>query len=166
MKNNNSQKGFILPIIIVVLIFVVAGIGYFATHNEKPLSSNISQTDTSAKMLIENTIKKEDNMHKNGTYEAYDVAKLANTATGNVVLFFHASWCPTCRALDVDIKNNLKNIPPNVTILDVDYDNSDALKQKYGVTIQHTLVQVDKDGNLIKKWSGSPTLSSVIGQIK
>jgi hypothetical protein len=47
----------------------------------------------------------------------------------------------------------------------VDYDNSDELKKKYGVTYQHTLVQVDKDGNLIKKWSGSPTLTSLVKEV-
>jgi hypothetical protein len=48
----------------------------------------------------------------------------------------------------------------------VDYDNSTALKQKYGVTMQHTLVQVDAKGNLIAKWTGSPTLSALTGNIK
>ena len=39
------------------------------------------------------------------------------------------------------------------------------LKKKYGVVYQHTFVQVDKDGNLIKKWSGSPNLSSLVTQV-
>jgi hypothetical protein len=48
----------------------------------------------------------------------------------------------------------------------VNYDNSTALKQKYAVTYQHTFVQVDKDGNLIKKWSGSPTLTALVAEVK
>lgn len=35
-----------------------------------------------------------------------------------------------------------------------DYDTEKALKQKYGITYQHTFVYVDKDGKQIKKWNG------------
>ena len=75
-------------------------------------------------------------------------------------------WCPTCISVDKDIKANLSKIPSGLSILDVNYDNSTALKQKYGVTYQHTFVQVDKDGNLIKKWSGSPTLTALVAEVK
>lgn len=101
-----------------------------------------------------------------GTYEAYDAAKLVRAETGKVVLFFRAPWCPTCRGLDADIKANNNAIPSGVTILDVDYDTSTALKQKYGVTYQHTLVQVDAQGNQIAKWTGSSSLGDLVRQIK
>lgn len=112
-------------------------------------------------------IDKGDTMMKTGSYEAYspEKVKLAS-ATHDVVLFFRAGWCPTCRAVDADIKANLGKIPSSLAILDVNYDDSTALKQKYGVTYQHTFVQVDKDGNLIKKWSGSPTLASLVAEVK
>jgi thiol-disulfide isomerase/thioredoxin len=86
--------------------------------------------------------------------------------TGDVVLFFKASWCPSCRAVDADIKANVTKIPELLTIMEVDYDNSVALKQKYGVTTQHTFVQVDESGNLIKKWNGGATLASVVAQVQ
>jgi len=106
-------------------------------------------------------------MVKAGSYEVYEASKIAMaSATHDVVLFFRASWCPMCRALNADITAHLKDIPANLTILDVDYDNSVDLKKKYGVTYQHTLVQVDAQGNLIKKWSGSPTLSSLVSEVK
>lgn len=104
-------------------------------------------------------------MHK-GSYEAYAESKLALADSGDVVLFFRASWCPTCKALDANIRSNVSAIPSGLTILDVDYDNSSALKQKYGVTYQHTLVQVDSKGNLIKKWSGSPTLAALAAEVQ
>ena len=105
-------------------------------------------------------------MLQKGGYEAYAPEKLSFAETGDVVLFFRASWCPTCRALDGDIRGNLNSIPAGVMILDVNYDNSTALKQKYGVTYQHTLVQVDSKGNLIAKWRGSPTLAALLANIK
>lgn len=105
-------------------------------------------------------------MMQKGAYLPYSADKLALADHGKVVLFFRASWCPTCRALDADIRAHLGSIPDGVTILDVDYDKYTDLKQKYGVTTQHTLVEVDVSGNLVRKWTGSPTLASVVAGIK
>lgn len=105
-------------------------------------------------------------MMKAGTYQKYDASKIANAKTGKVVLFFHASWCPSCKAIDADIKSHLKEIPGDVTILDVDYDTSGDLKKKYAVTTQHTFVQVDANGGELTKWIGSPTLADIVGKLK
>lgn len=99
-----------------------------------------------------------------GTYADYSAARVAE-AEGDIVLFFAASWCPSCRTLDRDIQTNSDNIPSGVTILKVDYDQETDLKQQYAVTYQHTMVQVDNNGNQIMKWSGGNTLSSVIAQL-
>lgn len=112
------------------------------------------------------TMMKEGEAMMAGQYIPYAADKLALAETGKVVLFFRASWCPTCKAVDADIKAHLKDIPKDVTILDVNYDDSTALKQKYGVTHQHTFVQVDAKGNLITKWSASPTLAAIVTNIK
>ncbi len=128
----------------------------FDTVMEKPEGAVMEQKPEGAAMAV-----------KAGSYEAYSPEKIAlASAKGNVVLNFSAPWCPTCRALDKDINANLHNIPSNLTILKVDYDTATALKKKYGVTAQHTLVQVDKDGTLIKKWSGSPTLAAFVAEVK
>jgi peroxiredoxin len=93
-------------------------------------------------------------MMESGSYESYAPEKLARANEGDVVLFFRADWCPTCRAADADIRANLSDIPAGLTILDVDYDTATALKQKYIVTYQHTFVLVDAAGNQLAKWSG------------
>lgn len=105
-------------------------------------------------------------MEHSGTYETYAPEKLSMAETGKVVLFFRATWCPTCAALDADIRSHLSDIPEGVTILDVNYDTETALKQKYGVTYQHTFVQVSTDGSMITKWSGSEGLTQLLAQIK
>ena len=136
---------------------------------EKDAMMKADNTETDSMMKKDETsmMDKSDTMMKVGSYETYAPEKVAlASATHDVVLFFRASWCPTCRALDADIKANLSKIPESLAILDVNYDNSTALKQKYSVTYQHTFVQVDKDGNLIKKWSGSPTLSALVSEVK
>lgn len=101
-----------------------------------------------------------------GTFEDYSPEKLARAANGDVVLFFHASWCPSCRSLESDITANLSEIPDNTHILKVDYDSATALRQQYGVVRQHTLVQVDAKGNAVKTLTGlTNTLDQVVAQI-
>lgn len=107
-----------------------------------------------------------ESMMMGGQYVTYDASKVAFAQEGKVVLFFRASWCPTCRALDSDIKANLSMIPKDVLILDVDYDKSAELKKQYGVTYQHTLVQVDAEGKQLAKWSGSAGLKELLMQVK
>lgn len=84
---------------------------------------------------------------------------------GQKILFFHAPWCPQCRALEADIKKG--PIPAGVTIIKTDYDSMQSLRQKYGVTLQTTLVKVDDSGNLIKKYVAydEPTLQNLVNNV-
>lgn len=156
---------------IIIGIIVIVGIGFFALSGEKTEKNEVAQNDTIREQMMGNTdesamMDEEKVMVKTGSYEAYSIEKIAMAATGDVVLFFHASWCPSCRALNGDIEKNAGAIPAGVTILKTDYDKETELKKKYGVTSQHTLVQVDKDGNLIKKWSGGSKLENLLSQIQ
>lgn len=110
--------------------------------------------------------KKEAAVIQKGSYQAYDASKLSLANSGDVVLFFHAPWCPTCRTANSDIEANLESIPAGVTILKTDYDSSTDLKKKYGVTYQHTFVQVAANGTMIKKWSGGNSLASILSQVQ
>lgn len=75
---------------------------------------------------------------------------------GKTVLFFAATtWCSNCAALDTEIKKRVSELPSNVTILKVDYDNDNQTKAKYGVTLQTTLVLLDGNGKETKRWIGS-----------
>lgn len=95
-----------------------------------------------------------------GSYIEYSSTALASNP-GIKLLFFHAPWCPQCRALEADIKS--KGVPAGVTIIKVDYDNNQALRQKYEVTLQTTVVRVNDDGEIVKKFVAydSPTLQAV-----
>lgn len=160
-----------LIILLVGILIIAGGAGIYFSNNQKEVVRNdaMVQKETAPAMIEKDTMVKKDEgamMSKAGSYEAYSPEKIALAAAkGDVVLFFRALWCPTCRALDADIKANLSNIPANLTILYVDYDNSTDLKKKYGVTYQHTLVQVDGNGTLIKKWTKSPTLAEFIADM-
>ena len=85
-------------------------------------------------------------------------------AASDVVLFFNAAWCSTCKEARENLEADPAAIPAGLTIVKVDYDDSDELKQKYGVTVQHTFVQVDADGNEIAKWNGSVTADEIAEQ--
>ncbi len=93
---------------------------------------------------------------------AYEADVAAFHGAGDVVLFFNASWCPTCKAtvesLDAD------GVPAGLTVVSVDYDAATDLKKQYGVTVQHTFVQVDEQGNALAKFSGSPSGQAIAAQ--
>ena len=126
-----------------------------------------SMKDEDTMMDDESSMKDDDQMmQEKGTYEAYAPQKIALASSSDVVLFFHAGWCPTCKALETNINAHLSDIPNGVHILKVNYDTESELKKKYGITYQHTFVQVDAQGNQIKKWSGSPTLNSLLSEIE
>ena len=98
-------------------------------------------------------------------YLPYTPTALAQ-ASGNIVLFFYASWSPSGIDTNKDITAKVAELPKDLTILRVNFDDADAMKQQYGVTDQQTFVQVTNTGELIKKWRGANTLADIIQQIQ
>jgi thioredoxin 1 len=94
------------------------------------------------------------------SYAFYTPELIAQLAKNRRVLFFYAAWCPTCKEADNDFTENLSQIPADVTVIKVNYKDSQTdeqekvLAKKYGITYQHTFVQIDADGNEITKWNG------------
>lgn len=156
----NKDTGIIVAIIVAAII----GVAYTSTDSKDEVMVKDKVED--AAMMDKGEMMKKDEMMKVGSFETYSADKLARAETGDVVIFFHASWCPSCRGLSSSIEGSLKSIPEGVTILKADYDKETELKKKYGVTSQHTLVQVDKDGNMIKKWTGGSSLNNLLPQIQ
>lgn len=144
----------ILPVIVIAL--AVGGVVYFksGSKNDSTLDAPPSVTSPAA------PVTSPDSTAAAGAYVGYSDTVIASTA-GTKILFFHAPWCPQCRALDQNIKSSV--VPSGVTIIKTDYDTNQTLRQKYGVTIQTTLVKVDDQGNLVKKYVAydSPTLESL-----
>ncbi len=87
-----------------------------------------------------------------GRYELFEAEKLSLAKERRVVLFFNASWCPTCSELEAEVKK--VSLPDNVLLLSVDYDKNQELLKKYEIAYQHTFVEVDEMGNVLHKWSG------------
>jgi thioredoxin 1 len=78
------------------------------------------------------------------------------------VLFFYASWCPTCRPADRDFQTYIDQIPKDVVLFQVDYDTERELKTQYSITYQHTFVLVDDSANTVKIWNGG-RLKELVG---
>lgn len=64
------------------------------------------------------------------------------------VLFFHAPWCPFCRAHDLKLRMLYDNDPPDnmLDVYRVDYDSSLELRKRFEVTSQDTFVKVMPSG--------------------
>jgi len=98
-----------------------------------------------------------------GRYVEYSKANLDQAAGKRRVLYFYASWCPICKPADADFKKNSSKIPENTTVIRVNYNDPETdqeekdLAKKYGVTYQHTFVQIDGQGKEIAKWNGGQT---------
>lgn len=101
-----------------------------------------------------------------GSIETYSPEKLSLAQDHKVVLFFHASWCPICRQLDAEAKADPEIVPDGVRVLKVDYDTATSLRQKYGVTVQHTFVQVDASGASLGKWSDATKYADVFSRLQ
>ena len=96
------------------------------------------------------------------TLAEYDKAPQMYHAAGDVVLFFNATWCPTCQET---VKNlDADGTPAGLTVVSVDYDSNQDLRQKYGVTVQHTFVVVSEDGQKQKVFTGPLTGEKIAEQ--
>lgn len=100
-------------------------------------------------------MKKADAMMEksSASYLAFSDGVIGNGQTS--VLFFHASWCPSCRQGDKDLASIYGKGTAKISTYKVDYDSETALKQQYGVTYQHTFVLIDGKGNAIKTMQGA-----------
>ena len=93
-------------------------------------------------------------------YVEYSKAALDQAADKRRVLYFYASWCPICKPADADFKANSSKIPEDVVVLRVNYNDPETdqeekdLAKQYGITYQHTFVQIDAEGKEVTKWNG------------
>jgi thiol-disulfide isomerase/thioredoxin len=150
----------ILVLIVVILLAIGGGITYLLTSSsDKSAKQEMVSQNTTPTSPSPSSTQQTSNSQP-GAYIDYSQSVIAET-TGTKLLFFHASWCPQCTALEADIKS--RGVPAGVSIIKVDYDSNQSLRQKYGVTLQTTVVRIDDQGNLVKKFVAydDPSLSAI-----
>ena len=107
-------------------------------------SSNQSQSDAQKKPKSQPSTESQQPVNPStGRYADYIDGKNMEHAYKKTILFFHASWCGECKAFDKVLREG--PIPAGVQILKVDYDSRQDLRQKYGVRMQSTFVELDDD---------------------
>lgn len=177
------NKNMIWGIVIVLIIVVAGGVFVMNQQSQKAQDEKMAQ-DNSAMMLDDSTVNGEDkdtvmteenkmmdNKMASERYVAYSKAALENAAGNRRVLFFYANWCPTCKPADADFIANANRIPSDVTLIRVNYNDTDTdqeekdLAQQYGITYQHTFVQIDAQGKVVAKWNGGQT-NELLANIK
>ena len=165
-----------LPIIIGIVV-LVAGIGYFVTQDKGAKQDSVANTNTETReqdtaLPTANeteTVSPEATdaeVAPVGAYLPYSADAVATSNADRILLFFHATWCPSCKALDADIVKNSVTIPDGVAIFKVDYDTSIELKRKYGVTTQHSIIEINKTGKAQSTISHPLTLNAVIATLQ
>lgn len=102
-------------------------------------------------------------MYTWGSYLEYTDG-LIESLSWDIVLFFHADRCPTCRAAEKNFEES--GIPMWLHIIKADFDTESALRVKYNVLTQTTFVHVQQDGTLIKRRIGWITIDDILTKIK
>ena len=141
----------------IVLLVIGAGVLYVLFQKNVTIGSDEINVESSE---MQTNPQPELPNATTGKYVEYTEDSFAS-AKGERLLFFHAPWCPQCRALDESIKAS--ELPSGLTIFKVDYDSNQLLRAKYGVTLQTTVVKVDEGGNKSNSFVAydEPTFQSV-----
>ena len=89
----------------------------------------------------------------------------AQEAGQPVALHFRADWCPTCRAQDKVLESLKAEKGLDLTLLAADYDTEKALKRRFKVNTQSTLI-VLKGQKEAARLVGDTTADGIRGALK
>lgn len=156
MKQNHSKFLTVLTLGLTTLLLAsCASAGPVATTTEPEPSISETPRDTATTTELA------------GDYIPYESFMTSGDKYSNskVVLFFNAVWCSTCQQARENIEASLGQIPADLVIVVVDFDSSIELRKKYGVTVQHTFIEIDSAGEPLSKWSGSVTVDQIVEQL-
>jgi len=174
MKNSKLIFVFVL-ILVLLFIGTYSFFQNFSKSDSKTLmdesmTSKVEESMESTEEMMEGDKMTNDIMAKS-RYVEYDKLNFDSASNNRRVLFFYASWCPTCKPADASFTKNVTKIPEDVTLIRVNYNDTDTdqeekdLAKKYGITYQHTFVQINSDGMEIAKWNGGQ-LDELLSNIK
>lgn len=154
---NKSATIFIA--VLVVLVLAAGTFFMFAGNQTSTDSVPTSHTNAIRTYPGETTNSTETMAEPPRSYVVHQDGVLENYEDKRRVLFFYASWCPTCQPVDRELREEAI-LPADVMVIRVNYNDPDtdsaeeALAEKYGITYQHTFVIIDGQGNELDKWNG------------
>jgi thiol-disulfide isomerase/thioredoxin len=121
------------PIIIfvVVVAFVILGIGAYTLSQKSSQFGSMMKKDDNT---MEDNKMMDDKMN-DSRYVQYDKSAFDNASRNRRILFFYASWCPTCKPADVDLKANSKKMPDDLTVIRVNYNDPETDQEEKDLAI-------------------------------
>ena len=138
-------------VFVTIAVLAVLGIGSYT------LSQNSSKSNSMMKKNDEPNLM---DKSVSSRYVTYSKSIYDETSSKRRVLYFYANWCPSCKVANQDFTANSNKIPEDVIVIRTNYNDTDTdqeekdLAKKYGITYQHTFVQIDSQGKEITKWNG------------
>lgn len=167
------SKNLIIGLVVIALVTF----GYYYLSPKSSDSMMVKDTPKVQDSMVktDDTVmekKADDAMMKDASnYVKYSQQVLESSATKRRVLYFYASWCPTCIPANADFEKNVSMIPEDAVVIRVNYNDPDtdaeekALATKYGITYQHTFVQIDSKGEVVTQWNGG-SIKELLAKIK
>ncbi len=175
-------------IMVIIAVCAVLGIGVYVFSQNTAQSDTMMKKEEAMKPQEQTVLESANKMMKKGEsameeenkmdykmarsrYIEYTDSVLESTSGNRDVLFFYASWCPTCKSADENFRQNEDKIPADVRLIRVNYNDPDTdqeekdLAKKYGITYQHTFVQIDSTGAEMAKWNGGE-IEELLSRIK
>ncbi len=144
MCENRGNQMRIKSIIVLLIVFGSI-IGVFGNNNFSSGEPEISRVS-------------------DGMYIPYSIDSWNSSSDKIRVLFFHASWCSSCRIAERSILENYRDLSDSTVVFKIDYDTNSALKRKYGISRQHTFVIINRNGEVLKKWNGG-NISRIVEEV-
>lgn len=159
------NKGIIVAGIVVL---VLVGGGLFIANQQSQNAEQAKMAQEKAAITEKEAmqVKEDVSMMKKDSasrYVVYSKSVLDKSLDKRRVLYFYASWCPVCRPANADFEKNADKIPEDLVVIRINYNDPDTdqeekdLAKKYGITYQHTFVQIDGLGKEVTRWSGGQT---------
>ena len=160
-------------IVIGVVVLLLGGGGLFIASQQSSNTEEAKMAQEKVEMAEKESSEDEVMMKKDNVsrYVEYSKTVLDESADKRRVLYFYATWCPSCKIANEDFTANPNKIPEDVVVIRTNYNDPDTnsqekdLAKKYGITYQHTFVQIDSNGNEITKWNGGQT-DELLAKIK
>lgn len=137
----------IAALLLLVAGFVVLSSSKDTSPQESMTEEHISTSPSESEMVSDQ-------------YVQYSTGILESVQEPRRVLFFYASWCPTCRPADKSLQENVARLPEDVVVIRVNYNDPETdqeekdLAKKYEIGYQHIFVQIDTAGNKLHQWTG------------
>lgn len=150
-KDNTLTKMLLWYVGIVVAIAFIGG-GLMVLNNILPQSFKKQIFALKASSVKELPVPSSYTSERR--YLLYSPEVYAKLVDKKRVLYFHATWCITCRYANNVFVTREKEIPSDVVIFRVNYDSADSLKKKYNIVYEHAFVWVDRKDQALGIWYG------------